>query len=84
MFLSLCFAIIFFSFSLIDFENYFSPTLSKSTNIVDENHQDFKSSKFSNDNNNFASDAPLDSLKKKDKKYKPNKNNKIKFVNNRK
>jgi len=84
MFLSLCFAIIFFSFSLIDFENYFSPTLSKSTNIVDENHQDFKSSKFRNDNNNFASDAPLDSLKKKDKKYKPNKNNKIKFVNNRK
>jgi hypothetical protein len=82
MFSTLCFAIIFFSYSLIDFENDFSPSLSESTKFIDENHQNFKSPKLRKSDNNFASDAPLDSLKKKDRKYKPNKNNKIKFVNN--
>ena len=82
MFSTLCLAIIFFSYSLIDFENDFSPSLSESTNIIDEKIKNFKSSKLRKGDNNFASDAPLDSLKKGDKKYKENKNNKIKFVNN--
>jgi hypothetical protein len=82
VFSSLCLAIIFFSYSLIDFENDFSPSLSESTKLIDENRQNFKSPKLRKSDNNFASDAILDSLKKKDRKYKPNKNNKIKFVNN--
>jgi len=82
MFLTLCFAIIFFSYSLIDFENNFSPSLSESTKFIDENRQNFKGPKLRKSENSFASDAPLDSLKKKDRNYKPNKNNKIKFVNN--
>ena len=82
MFSTLCLAIIFFSYSLLDFENDFSTSLSESTNIIDEKRQYFKSPKLRKGNNNFASDASLDSLKKSDKKYKANKNNKIKFVNN--
>ena len=82
MFSTLCLAIIFFSYSLIDFENDFSPRLIESVNITDDKPQNFKSSKLRKGNNNFASDASLDSLKKSDKKYKANKNNKIKFVNN--
>ena len=82
MFSTLCLAIIFFSYSLIESENDFSPSLSESTNIIDEKRQNFKSSNLRKGDNNFASDAPLDSLKKSDKKYKVNKNNKIKFVNN--
>lgn len=82
MFSTLCLAIIFFSYSLLDFENDFSTSLSESTNIIDEKRQYFKSPKLRKGDNNFASDASLDSLKKSDKKYKANKNNKIKFVNN--
>ena len=82
MFSILCLAIIFFSYSLIDFENDFSPSLSESTNIIDDKRQNFKSSKLRKGDNSFASDATLDSLKKSDKKYNVNKNNKIKFVNN--
>ena len=82
MFSTLCLSIIFLSYSLIDFENDFSPSLSESANIIDDKPQNFKSSKLRKGDNNFASDASLDSLKKSDKKYKANKNNKIKFVNN--
>ena len=82
MFSTLCLSIVFLSYSLIDFENDFSPSISESTKFIDENRQNFKSSKFRKSDNNFASDTPLDSLQQKDKKYKPNKNNKIKFVNN--
>ena len=82
MFSTLCIAIIFFSYSLIDFENDFSSSLSESTNIIDEKSQNFKSSKLRKGDKDFASDTPPDSLKKSDKKYKKNKNNKIKFVNN--
>lgn len=82
MFSTLCLSIVFLSYSLIDFENDFSPSISESTKFIDENRQNFKSSKLRKSDNNFASDTPLDSLQQKDKKYKPNKNNKIKFVNN--
>lgn len=82
MFSTLCLSIVFLSYSLIDFENDFSPSISESTKFIDENSQNFKSSKLRKSDNNFASDTPLDSLQQKDKKYKPNKNNKIKFVNN--
>ena len=82
MFSTLCLSIIFLSYSLIDFGNDFSPSLSESTKPIDENRQNFKSSKLRKGYNNFASDSPLDSLKKSDKKYNANKNNKIKFVNN--
>ena len=82
IFSTLCLAIIFFSYSLIDFENDFSPSLSESTKFIDENRQNFKNSKLKKGDNKFASEAPLDSLKKKDKKYISNKNNRIKFVNN--
>ena len=82
MFSTLCLSIVFLSYSLIDFENDFSPSISESTKFIDENPQNFKSSKLRKSDNNFATDTPLDSLQQKDKKYKPNKNNKIKFVNN--
>ena len=82
IFSTLCLAIIFFSYSLIDFENDYSPSLSESANTIDDKPQNFKSSKLRKGDNNFASDATPDSLKKSDKKYKANKNNKIKFVNN--
>ena len=81
-FSTLCLAIIFFSYSLIDFENDYPPSLSESANIIDGKPQNFKSSKLRKGDNNFASDAAPDSLQKSDKKYKSNKNNKIKFVNN--
>jgi len=81
-FSTLCLAIIFFSYLLIDFENDYPPSLSESANIIDDKPQNFKSSKLRKGDNNYASDATPDSLKKIDKKYKANKNNKIKFVNN--
>ena len=70
MFSTLCLAIIFFSYSLIDFENDYSPSLSESANIIDDKPQNFKISKLRKGDNNFASDATPDSLKKSDKKYK--------------
>ena len=44
-FSTLCLAIIFFSYLLIDFENDYPPSLSESANIIDDKPQNFKSSK---------------------------------------
>ena len=83
LFSTLCFAILFFSYSLIESENDFPPNLSSRTNMIDEERQSSKNPELRRGDNNFASDASPDSLKKSDKKYKANKNNKIKFVNNK-
>ena len=77
MFSTLFLAIIFFSYSLIDFENDFSPSLSVITMIIDDNPQILNSSQLSKINHKFASDTTLLILTIIDTKYNDNKHNNI-------
>ena len=84
IFSTLFMAIIFFSYSLIVPRNVFSPSRSESTNVINEENQNSINSKLTIDDNNFASELLIDSLKESHKNYKVDKNNKIKFINNQK
>ena len=80
IFSSLCLAVIFISYSLI------APKLASSSNsefsvIPIDNSQKTVHSKKIKNNTSFIANDKSDSLKVKNKEYKPNKNNKIKFVN---
>ena len=80
IFSSLCLAVIFISYSLI------APKLASSSNsefsvIPIDNSQKTVQSKIIKNNTSFIANDKSDSLKVKTKEYKPNKNNKIKFVN---
>ena len=82
IFSTLCISIIFFSYSLIRPSNVFSTDRSENVNFLNENYKSSINSSLITDDNNLSSSVKEDSLKKSDKKYKVNKANKIKFVNN--
>ena len=82
IFLTLCLSIMFLSYSLYMPSNDFIPNMSENTRSLDEDHKNSVNSNLITDDNNLYPSVGQDSLKKSDKKYKVNKANKIKFVNN--
>jgi len=80
IFSSLCLAVIFISYSLI------APRLASSSNpeyseVPIDNSEKTAQSKIIKNNTSFTANDKSDSLEVNTKEYKPNKNNKIKFVN---
>ena len=82
IFSTLFISIIFFSYSLIRPSNVFSPSISEEAKLLNKNYKSSINSSLITNDNNLSSSVKEDSLKKSDKKYKVNKGNKIKFVNN--
>tara|TARA_B100000989_G_C19282254_1_gene360794 strand:- start:45 stop:569 length:525 start_codon:yes stop_codon:yes gene_type:complete len=80
IFSSLCLALIFISYSLIDPKPVSNSNLEYSLVPIDKS-QKVAQSQILKNNTSFTANDKSDSLDVNKKKYKPNKNNKIKFVN---
>tara|TARA_B100001989_G_scaffold214548_1_gene164797 strand:+ start:240 stop:764 length:525 start_codon:yes stop_codon:yes gene_type:complete len=80
IFSSLCLAVIFISYSLIAPKSGFNSNLEYSLAPADKSQKAVQSQMVKN-NTNFTANDKSDSLDVNTKEYKPNKNNKIKFVN---
>ena len=80
IFSSLCLVVIFISYSLIVPKSISNSNLEYSLVPIDKS-QKVAQSRIIKNNNSFTDDDKSDSLDVNTKEYKPNKNNKIKFVN---
>jgi len=80
IFSSLCLAVIFISYSLIAPKPVSNSNLEYSLVPIDKTQKAVQSQIIKN-NTSFTANDKSDSLDVKSKEYKPNKNNKIKFVN---
>ena len=80
IFSSLCLALIFISYSLIDPKPVSNSNLEYSLVPIDKS-QKVAQSQILKNNTSFTANDKSDSLDVNKKKYKQNKNNKIKFVN---
>ena len=80
IFSSLCLAVIFISYSLIAPKPAYNSNFKYSLAPTDKSQKSIQS-KMVNNNTNFTANDKSDSLDVNTKEYKPNKNNKIKFVN---
>ena len=80
IFSSLCLAVIFISYSLIAPKPASNSNLEYSLVPIDKSQKVAQSRKVKN-NTSFADNDKSDSLDVNTREYKPNKNNKIKFVN---
>ena len=80
VFSSLCLAVIFISYSLIAPKTVSNPNLEYSLVPIDKSQKSAQAHVLKN-NTNYTANDKSDSLDAKNKEYKPNKNNKIKFVN---
>ena len=80
IFSSLCLAVIFISYSLIGPKSASDSNLEYSLVPIDKTQKAVQSQIIKN-NTSFTANDKSDSLDVKSKEYKPNKNNKIKFVN---